>query len=1400
MAVYVSFLMLGNGRTTGQCSFNPCGENNLIIDGTFDSGYTSCMDFLQQLCFSNGSGSPGQTAFQIHNSLQNTPDLIQIDVQCASFLDCNPGNGGINWIPVSSNMVVHAWSEMIPGESFPRSEGIAIELDCPIPPGSGGQISIDAAAPASCAVYNPQLIFAFSSAPPLSATDVYVNPGIEMETSQLIDHFVVEGVPATPATYATYTIPYKNNTTDYLSYLIVYTSVHDVTTTDGFRVSVVFDNVALIPDPVAMTVTDTPDPIWVCPGQTGSIAFDICNDTDCDQFNAFGIDIALPAGITHVANADFPSTSTTISPYSILAGQCKTLTLAFLVENSFPAGVPHDITLEITGENECTIADPVLTSLISVDGVLTIEKHVSNTEPMEGDQVTYMMTVCNTTGLTLNAVHVTDILPPGLVFPISNDFTINGNTLTALVDLAQQECLELVFIAMVHFPDGNNTIINCAQVILNDLNCSVAVNCVTVMEAEDPSGVCDCPPGTNHFNLNGTVNSVLISQSGLPDDQLINGCVSVQGVLEINENYKFIGCDIRMYPGASIVVNTDQRLIAQISHLHGCEQMWRGIEMEEASELKLIGCQLEDARYMISTGQSSVLWLDDNEFAKNYAGIFNPSNITFFILNKFVDNEIHCENLNLLPPYPGQTPVPGAISYTGMLLNGLQDHVFGSVSNTPQNVFHHMANGVISSGCYYRIRSLRFHDMIASGEYTLEGYGIRAINADKAIFVTGMGGDNNSIPSFERCATRAIDVQNIGLFASDNHITDLNRGIRAINATNDEIEITGNEITANISGIQIVQCQGAQSVNVSDNHITIPQSVLISQGVSIQSNGAFTNRAFVQGNAFDLHARSTGISLQSGGNIDIIDNQNINLNNANENRHGIRIENSDDLLVSGNHIFGQNTTAGGSSDNAGISVTASTNATYCCNEMHLTRYGAQFQGICNGTDFKGNTFDRHDIGLHLFGATATLGMEQDNTGNIWLGNVNDYTWMAKCESSDCGTSEFLINETTLPWLPPPGELSPNSTWFLLGGNNPTFECTAGACETGEMMAMISGSDEDIATENLSFPLFEEELTFEAQRYLYKKLAENPELTDASAMVEAFWTDAASGSIGFLQNLDDSKETLLQLGVMIESQMASYKVDINTTMDMIGAIDLQMPADPDDPSVEVFTAQKKALSETYLFPATGSLGNVSSATTENRQANAVTIKTLNDTAPDYALYEYNEKVVNEIYLSTFAQDITELSAEQIGDLTAIAQQCPMAGGKAVYTARSLVSPWYEAEYHDEDVCAQLGYQMLHIQPQTQPGQLDSPKSLEQRKQSGSYVQAWPNPASTEITVNFAAEQTESLQLDLSNALGQKVYTERLPMASGQLRLEVESFPSGIYMLVLTDLEGCILANYRFTITH
>ncbi|MFN0202345.1 MAG: T9SS type A sorting domain-containing protein, partial [Bacteroidia bacterium] len=150
------------------------------------------------------------------------------------------------------------------------------------------------------------------------------------------------------------------------------------------------------------------------------------------------------------------------------------------------------------------------------------------------------------------------------------------------------------------------------------------------------------------------------------------------------------------------------------------------------------------------------------------------------------------------------------------------------------------------------------------------------------------------------------------------------------------------------------------------------------------------------------------------------------------------------------------------------------------------------------------------------------------------------------------------------------------------------------------------------------------------------------------------------------------------------------------------------------------------------------------------------------------YEENERLVNEIYLSTLVQGIYLLDENQVSILEGIIHQCPLSGGKAVYRARALYAMYnLEENYEDTEVCGQQGISWRTNQP-TQVATLSPLFSVA------------PNPANHEVNITFD-NVLQGKELYLYNSLGQLAKTIVLPIAAHTLKLMTSDLVSGVYTL-------------------
>lgn len=146
-----------------------------------------------------------------------------------------------------------------------------------------------------------------------------------------------------------------------------------------------------------------------------------------------------------------------------------------------------------------------------------------------------------------------------------------------------------------------------------------------------------------------------------------------------------------------------------------------------------------------------------------------------------------------------------------------------------------------------------------------------------------------------------------------------------------------------------------------------------------------------------------------------------------------------------------------------------------------------------------------------------------------------------------------------------------------------------------------------------------------------------------------------------------------------------------------------------------------------------------------------------------LAEVNSKTVNDIFLSTIAKDVNEFTAQQAQDLFAVADQCPLLGGNAVFQARAL---YYlidaEQDFDDPALCLEHGL---------------ITKRREQAAQGA--VSIVPNPAGDEAALVLTQPLDVPGSLSFYNALGTEVMRVRIPDGELRLVLSIAGLAPGIY---------------------
>jgi len=117
--------------------------------------------------------------------------------------------------------------------------------------------------------------------------------------------------------------------------------------------------------------------------------------------------------------------------------------------------------------------------------------------------------------------------------------------------------------------------------------------------------------------------------------------------------------------------------------------------------------------------------------------------------------------------------------------------------------------------------------------------------------------------------------------------------------------------------------------------------------------------------------------------------------------------------------------------------------------------------------------------------------------------------------------------------------------------------------------------------------------------------------------------------------------------------------------------------------------------------------------------------------DASNYEYYRKIINDIYLRTFAQNIYTVNANDVAQIYSIAHLCPLAGGPAVIDARALYELIGRAEYNDLALCQSANDSRSEM---VRTGITNTDSLI-----TPTIIKLYPNPAKNQLILEWIAAQ-------------------------------------------------------------
>ena len=881
-----------------------------------------------------------------------------------------------------------------------------------------------------------------------------------------------------------------------------------------------------------------------------------------------------------------------------------------------------------------------------------------------------------------------------------------------------------------------------------------------------PTGlVCPCE-GEGAINIQttplGTTLSSLVANNELPASQLTNTCLAIAGRLIVDVNYSITGGQVRMQPGAEIVIPSGSQLtlqgINQNRGIHGCEQMWHAIRV--LGTLNMSNCRVEDAAKAVQVEpaanfQQVTADITATTFNRNHIGVYLPPSTAGFF-------PFHLPNLNvngctfetdysvsgsLLPPanpLPPQAEVgppvteflgyPNVqeIGYIGILTNDLGSTNATISPNTFRNLLHgHVHNTTFTS---VRVENSTFDDIKGTGVYGLE--------ARLEVY------DNN----MTNCGTYGVFSRRLA----------------------GDTEVNGNDIDGANLGVYLLRCESARNIDVLDNDITdftnqgiiatymennfdVSRNILSGasdadglRGIYVTGDGTTEdspslNRFMVDNDISADSLTNGGITMSSLPGTEVARNQVVS--NITDKPY-IYISSSSNTIVADNNL------EGGSTDwlyGNGVNIVASPNVKASCNEVRNVSQPLSFSLDCGCTDIMDPATCTEIIGNRLYAPgngenykglllRNAMVSQQERTGNEWYGvaatdpaNVHDATFIG--DPFTAFASEFITHTNNIPYYPQ--KIDGPGSWFGIEAGefcDCESDCLNGG--SGGGIAFAEGVAQEEYYTNVAGA------QWVAERHLYRQLAENTAL-HTNGTLDSFYLDRQAHPIGAFYDAEQAIRNDLPLTLAEKTQLEQLQADVD-----------RLQAE-----LSTATGSHQASLERQLFYAQHQLEQYELELQLDRDNTVNTIVSDVQNINAQSTPAQNLQTALSIATRQKLSTVNSFTAVERTQLEVIAAQCVEQGGDGVLLARALLQ-WPNIQ-----------------EPCSTNSALVKPNSAISANQA--VAKLYPNPTLGELWLSTTGLEVEAeVFVELFNLSGQLLQRQAyLPNTTERLSLKEQ--PQGAY---------------------
>lgn len=952
------------------------------------------------------------------------------------------------------------------------------------------------------------------------------------------------------------------------------------------------------------------------------------------------------------------------------------------------------------------------------------------------------------------------------------------------------------------------------------------VNCQSFTCGCTGSGVLniDASPASPHFNpaLGGALYSVLeaafnYDQDNDGDIDILehNGCIAIAGRLIIDQNLAINNCsNIKMQPCAEVFINAHKSLTLTQNTIYGCEQMWRGINVQPFGKLSFQLNEIRDAQYAIFANASGVIWpppggnsattieVVRNNFFQNHIGVYalgfgsTISNLAHmpFTRNTFIGNGTDL----LLPPCDQNLSNWNANNgYAGVVSSGVSFTIGTPTDVGFTNTFSGLRNGVLGENCWLEVNNASVSDIV--GTWPLET-NIPTINFSEGIGIlsnTGFSTVRNSI----------INISDHGIYSNANFLT-----------------ATGNNMPSVRRGIEVVRPIG---FNISENQdIYYGSRGIIGRNLQTGPLSTFLTYSL---NKNVIHNRDQNTGGSIGNNdiaVEMRDGNLPDLINARMSENDIFLDATDigfyitgvgRWTLDGNYVQHRalpstQTSAGLSivvlnsprnylynntvediaitSGSRGYTLSASSENEFCCNWSDGSSIGYQFFNACGSTSLRRSDLFSHGTAIQI-NATSSIGEQgppnlpaltypnYDNIFNNTSGTARHFGMTV----GQINTSRFhVLTDQTDDWpealdfpnIPAP----PANTWFVADGIGQVTcsDCYVPPAVPDGRGRQIDAADLIVAGEGFDHnESLLKALQWESSRDLYRRMRNYPELIGKNALLDAFYSEGHSSKLGNFYIADSLVADLSTINPNSGAAMDGAIQHIKQTETEIVTVLSGLPNAQTWGDSLVIYRQAEAVrmgAVAYAEALTLNIQQSHYQSLEKSQSAIPIIGAIQATN----LLEQNRKDALLIYAQTIGRGNYLLSPSQAATISAIAHQCPSVGGSAVYIARTLYQLFEEKSFNDESIC--------------EAEERKSPEIQVPIADDSANFSIVPNPASEYVVFAFHSMTDQAVSITISNISGQVVLTQEAYPDQHFFQIPLFGLINGVYFCQVSMKDGKI----------